>query len=171
MWGLAAAIVVALWHGGVKTAERFIDPVPPADARMQNYPAWVDACDWIANNTPPDARFLTPRQATTFKWRAGRAEVAVWKDIPQDAPSMVEWFHRLRNIFYYQIDGQSEPLNSVGALGTRRAVEMAQLYGASYIVTDQDHPLALEAVYPNREHPNDEYVVYAVPNGSDRNRD
>jgi hypothetical protein len=171
VWGLAAAIAVAGWHVAVNTAERFINPVPPADAPMHNYAAWVDACDWIAENTPPDARFLTPRRATTFKWRTGRAEVATRKDIPQDARSMVEWFHRLQNVFYYQIDGELEPLDSVGGLGTQRAVELAQLYGADYIVTDQDHPLALEAVYPNREHPNDEYVVYAVPLGSDHNRD
>jgi len=169
VWGLAAAIGVAGWHIGLHTAERFLRPVPPADARMHNYAAWVDACNWIAENTPPNATFLTPRRATTFKWRTGRSEVAVWKDIPQDARSMVEWFHRLRNIFYYQIDDQSEPLDTVGGLGTRRAVEMARLYGATYIVTDQDHPLALRAVYPNREHPNDEYVVYVVPHESDRN--
>jgi hypothetical protein len=171
VWGLAAAIAVAGWHVAVNTAERFINPVPPADAPMHNYAAWVDACHWIAENTPPDARFLTPRRATTFKWRTGRAEVATRKDIPQDARSMVEWFHRLQNVFYYQIDGQSEPVDSIGELGTRRAVEMTRLYGADYIVTDQDHPLALEADYPNREHPNDEYVVYAVPHESDHNRD
>jgi hypothetical protein len=171
VWGLAAAIAVAGLHIGVNTAERFLDPVPPADAAMYNHAAWADVCDWIAENTPHDARFLTPRRATTFKWRTGRAEVAIWKDIPQDARSMVEWFHRLRNIFYYQLADQSEPLDSVGGLGTRRAVEMAQLYGADYIVTDQDHPLALKAVYPNREHPNDEYVVYAVPHGIERDRD
>jgi hypothetical protein len=171
VWGLAAAIAVAGWHIAVNTAERFTDPVPPADAPMHDYPAWFDTCDWIAKNTPQDARFLTPRRATTFKWRTGRAEVATWKDIPQDAQSMVEWFHRLRNVFYYQLDDQSEPLDSVGGLGTRRAVEMARLYGADYIVTDQDHPLALQAVYPNREHPNDEYVVYAVPHANDRDSD
>jgi len=171
VWGLAAAIAVAGVQIGTNTTERFLAPVPPADAPMENYAAWVDACEWIAASTPSDAHFLTPRRATTFKWRTGRAEVATRKDIPQDARSMVEWFHRLRNIFYYQLDDQSEPVDSIGELGTKRAVEMAHLYGADYIVTDQDHPLALQAVYPNREHPNDEYVVYAVPHRSNHDRD
>jgi hypothetical protein len=52
----------------------------------------------------------------------------------------------------------------VGELGTERAIEMARRYGAKYIVSDQDHPLALTPLYPNREHPNDTYVVYAVEN-------
>jgi hypothetical protein len=129
---------------------------------MADYFAWLDVCDWIAANTPQNAVFLTPRMSSSFKWRTGRAEVATRKDIPQGACSMVEWFGRLRNIFYYQTVAGGEPTNSPGELGTERAVEMARLYGASYIVSDQDHPLALKAVYPNREHPNDEYVVYAL---------
>jgi hypothetical protein len=162
VWGLAGAIAMAGWHVGFKTSDRWLHPVPPADAALHDPAAWADVCHWIADNTPRDAVFLTPRLATTFKWRTGRAEVATRKDIPQDARSMVEWFDRLQDIFYYQIGDDAEPFNSVGELGTERAVEMARRYGAKYIVSDQDHPLALKAVYPNREHPNDEYVVYVL---------
>ena len=162
VWGLAAAIGLAGWHVGVNTSERWFHPVPPADAAMQDPAAWADVCQWIAENTPRDAVFLTPRLAVSFKWRTGRAEVATRKDIPQDARSMVEWFDRLQNVYYYQIGDDAEPFNSVGELGTERAVEMARRYRAKYIVSDQDHPLALQAIYPNREHPNDEYVVYVL---------
>jgi hypothetical protein len=162
VWGLAGAVAIATWHIGIITAERWLNPVPPADAAMHDPAAWADVCHWIAENTPRDALFLTPRLATTFKWRTGRAEVATHKDIPQDARSMVEWFDRLRDIFYYQIGDEAEPFNSVGELGSERAVKMARRYGAKYIVADQDHPLALRAVYPNREYLNDEYVVYVL---------
>jgi Domain of unknown function (DUF6798) len=162
IWALAAAIGFSLWHVGVKTADRWANPFPPADASMRDPAAWSDACEWIAANTPQDALFLTPRLATTFKWRTGRAEVATHKDIPQDARSMVDWFDRMEDIFYYQLGEGVEPFNSIGELGTERAVALARKYGASYIVSDQDHPLALPAVYPNREHPNDKYVVYAI---------
>jgi hypothetical protein len=129
---------------------------------MRNYPAWVDTCDWIAENTPPEAVFLTPRLSTSFKWRTGRAEVATRKDIPQDARSMVAWFDRLKDVYYYQVPSGVEPFNYAGELGTERAVAMARRYGAGYIVSDRAHPLALRAVYPTREYPNDEYVIYAV---------
>ncbi|MGE3641702.1 MAG: DUF6798 domain-containing protein, partial [Pirellulales bacterium] len=162
IWALAGAIGLAGFHIGAHTAYRFLDPAPPADAPMKNYAAWVDACDWIKNNTPADAVFLTPRLSSTFKWRTDRPEVATRKDIPQDARSMVEWFHRLKDIYYYQVPDGVEPFNSVGELGTERAVEVARRYGAKYIVSDQDHPLALRTIYPTREYPNDEYVVYAV---------
>jgi hypothetical protein len=75
---------------------------------------------------------------------------------------MVEWFHRLEDLFYYQTGGGAEPFDSIGQLGTERAVEMARRYGANYIVSDQDNPLALKAIYPSREHPNYKYVVYAI---------
>jgi hypothetical protein len=162
VWALAGAIAIALWHVGTATAERVINPFPPADAAMRDPAAWADACEWIAANTPQEAVFLTPRLANTFKWRAGRAEVATHKDIPQNARSMVAWFDRLQDIFYYQLGDDAEPFNSVGELGTERAVALAKKYGASYIVSDQDHPLALKSIYPNRKYPNDKYVVYAL---------
>jgi hypothetical protein len=164
VWLLAGAIGCAGLHVGLATAVRFIDPVPPADAAMQDPAAWADVCQWIAENTPPDALFLTPRLSASFKWRTGRADVATRKDVPQDARHMVEWFQRLNDIYYYKIGAGAEPFNSVGELGTERAIEMARRYGAKYIVSDQDHPLALTPLYPNREHPNDTYVVYAVDN-------
>lgn len=162
LWALAAAIGLCGCHIALRTAHRFIYPAPPADLRMDDYAAWVDVCDWISENTPPDARFLTPRLSQTFKWRTGRPEVATRKDIPQDAASMVAWFDRLEDIFYWQLDEGMEPLGHVGELGTARAVEMARKYGARYILSDRDHPLALPPVYPTREHPNDEYVVYEI---------
>jgi hypothetical protein len=162
IWGLAGAIALSAWHIGENTAERWLDPTPPADSAMRNYPAWVDTCDWIAENTPPEAVFLTPRLSTSFKWRTGRAEVATRKDIPQDARSMVAWFDRLKDVYYYQVPSGVEPFNYAGELGTERAVAMARRYGAGYIVSDRAHPLALRAVYPTREYPNDEYVIYAV---------
>lgn len=164
IWGLAGVIGLAGFHIGAHCMYRFLHPAPPADKAMKNYAAWVDVCDWIAGNTPPDAVFLTPRLSSTFKWRTGRPEVATRKDIPQDARSMVEWFDRLRDIYYYQLPKGAEPFNSVGELGTERAVEMARRYGAQYILSDRRRPLALRPIYPTREHPNDEYVVYAVEN-------
>jgi len=162
IWGLAGAIAVTGLQIGMHCAYRFLHPAPPADNAMKNYPAWVEVCDWIAENTPAGAVFLTPRLSSTFKWRTGRPEVATRKDIPQDARSMVEWFGRLKDIYYYQVPEGVEPFNSVGELGTERAVEMARRYGANYIVSDRSHPLALRPIYPTGEHPNDEYVVYAV---------
>jgi hypothetical protein len=59
---------------------------------------WRDACHWIQQHTPTDALFLTPPDHQTFKWYAHRAEVVTWKDVPQDAISLVEWSNRLKSV-------------------------------------------------------------------------
>lgn len=156
-WALTAAIAVASYPIAEASWERLVDPVPPSDVRMRDYAAWVDVCEWVTANTPPDALFLTPRRAQSFKWRTGRAEVATYKDIPQDARSMVEWFERLRNIYYEEIDGVVQPIRSLGHQGTERVAAFAGRYGADYVITDHRRPLEFPAEYWNSD-----YVVYRI---------
>jgi hypothetical protein len=157
VWGLAAAIGLAGWHLSAASWHRLGDPVPPSDRRMRDYAAWVDVCEWVAGNTPPDAVFLTPRLAQSFKWRSGRPEVATYKDIPQDARDMVEWFHRLRTIYYEVVGGELEPVRSLGHLGTERVAALTHQYGARYVLTDHRRPLEFPVAYWNAE-----YVVYQI---------
>ena len=99
----AAALALAL----VLTTLHFVDfvvmrrqrPWPPADTSVVNLDEWRELCEWIAAETPPEAVFLTPRLAQTFRWYAGRAEVANRKDIPQDAAGLVEWWRRVTRIY------------------------------------------------------------------------
>jgi hypothetical protein len=67
---LIAALAVAGAHLGDVMWRRHLDPRPPADSYIANQGAWLEACDWIARETPPDALFLTPRLAQTFRWYA-----------------------------------------------------------------------------------------------------
>ena len=164
---LTAALALVGWHLISISVTRYANPIPPADARMQDFAAWVDACDWIAANTPEDALFLTPRGAHSFKWRTGRPEVATRKDIPQDARSMVEWYRRLREIHGDDRDGSLTTMEPSDDPATARLRRMAEKYGVDYILAEQRRPLGLKVVYPNREHANEAYVVYRV----DRNAD
>ncbi len=65
---------------------------------MARHADWHRVCAWAAGHTPPDAVFLTPWQTQTFRWHSGRAEVATFKDVPQDAASIVGWWKRLNGI-------------------------------------------------------------------------
>jgi hypothetical protein len=130
---------------------------PPADEMVRDFDAWVEACRWVAENTPPDAMFLTPRLNHTFKWRAGRPEIANRKDVPQDAPSIIEWHRRIKNIYYTEIAGIEEPLDSIGILGTERVRELALKYGADYVLMDRGQLLSLPIAFWNEE-----YVVYRI---------
>ncbi|MCL2744800.1 MAG: hypothetical protein FWE67_13210 [Planctomycetaceae bacterium] len=62
---------------------------------------WRDVCGWIADeeNTPPDAKFWVPREAATFKWFAKRSDTGLWKDVPQDAASIVKWHETMKELF------------------------------------------------------------------------
>ena len=132
-------------------------PIPPADTKVTFYPDWVDVCDWIAANTPSDALFLTPRLNQSFKWRTGRPEVVNRKDIPQDARGIIEWYTRLKDIYYTTEGGIEQPLDSIGVRGTESVRELAQKYGATYVLMDRGQLLALPVVFRN-----DEYIVYKI---------
>jgi hypothetical protein len=67
----------------------------PAGYKVAQFADWQQACDWIRNNTPQDALFLTPRESFAFKWFAERAEFVCYKDCPQDAAGILTWNERL----------------------------------------------------------------------------
>jgi hypothetical protein len=142
---------------------RVATPVPPADAKVVDYSAWVEVCNWIAGdqNTPRNALFLTPRLNLSFKWRTGRPEVVNRKDIPQDARNMIEWFNRLKDIYYTKVGGIEQPLDSIGVLGTERVLELAKKYKAEYVLMDRGQLLSLPVVFKNNE-----YIVYKIENRS-----
>ena len=106
--------------------------VARADQKVQA-PAWREICGWVRDNTPTDACFLTPRGATSFHWYTGRREVVNWKDIPQDAPSILAW--RKRIIDCFSVDGSLKSLvSSTAALGGERLLAAARAYGADHII-------------------------------------
>lgn len=118
------------------------------DAATLEY--WRDVCRWIKLNTPRDALVLSPREHRTFKWYAERPEYFTWKDIPQDARSLVEWKTRLTDLY--------RPFDSfVNYIPEERIRDVCRKYGIKYIVTYQEPPLNFRAVYGNGV-----FVVYAV---------
>jgi len=160
LW-LAAVLLLAGLHVGGNTLRRVVPSVPPADrVRSQDYRYWRHVCRWIAwsGNTPPEARFLTPRMSRTFKWYAGRSEVVTWKDIPQDARSIVEWWDCMQEI---HATGSDDPQhrwhNSLAELGAERLARLGAKYKAGYVLTVSRPRLELDVVYENRK-----YVVYRL---------
>jgi hypothetical protein len=162
VWLLAAVLILVGWHIVDTARQRVLNPVPPADAKLRDFAAWVEACEWVASNTPPDALFLTPRLNHTFKWRAGRPEVVNRKDIPQDARRILQWHRRIKDIYYTKTAGLQQPLDSIGILGTERVRELARKYGADFVLMDRGQLLALP-----REYWNEEYVIYRVDDRTD----
>jgi len=127
--------------------------------QLADYLSWRRMCQWIQEHTPPEARFLTPRQEQTFKWYAQRSEVVTWKDIPQDAPGLVEWWKRMNMIY---ATGSTEPgrrwVDSLTQLPPEKLRQLAHQYQAQYLVVESRPRLPFRLLYRNRH-----WAVYQIP--------
>lgn len=109
---------------------------------------WLAVCDWVKENTPEDSVFLTPKHQQTFKWYTGRAEVVSWKDVPQDAKSLVIWSKRLNAVFPAHLTGQRISIRY------DRLREFRREYGARYVIIDRRRfagSIPLVKIYPLEE--------------------
>jgi hypothetical protein len=119
---------------------------------------WLDVCYWIRTNTPEGTLFLTPRFQQTFKWNAQRAELASWKDAPQDPVSLIEWESRMLEIYPRDQAGYGTAMS----MGHLRA--MYQKYRMNYVVLDrrfQKSPPPLPLL-----HSNETYAVFEFPDSN-----
>lgn len=180
--GLAVLAIVAGCHLGEVVWRRHLDPFPPADSTAVNLDGWRrhydwahddaglpdeefaelrrwrEICQWAQEETPPQAVFIVPRLAQTFRWYAGRAEVVNRKDIPQDAAGIVEWWRRNRLLYGAPPESGSLWLESLTDLGAERLRALGAEFGADYAVTSAVPPLALERVGPI----NPSFAVYRL---------
>lgn len=156
-------VVLLLLVGGTHlvglSVYRGFQPWARADAgKVADVTDWRDACAWIARETPPDARFLTPFRGHTFKWYAERSEVANWKETPQDAAAIVEWWQRMQSIYRRtEGGGRQWPVAELAELSTERVLELGRMYDAQFVLTVREPELALERAYENNS-----YVVYRL---------
>ncbi|TVQ02173.1 MAG: hypothetical protein EA381_03475 [Planctomycetaceae bacterium] len=149
---LVAAIALSVFL----SQEKFLPPAVRGFPELPQSPSvgrsardvqrdWLDVCEWVRQALPPDEVLITPRHQQTFKWYAQRSEVVNWKDVPQDADSMLAWQRRFFDIFPQR-------------LGTMRAtIRYADLrrfgdeYGARFMLVDRrivGPSLPLVQVYP-----------------------
>jgi hypothetical protein len=160
---LLIAIVACSAHLGITVLTRFQEPYPLADkpGKVVDYADWRAICEWVVESgeIPSGARFLTPRNGQTFKWYTGHPEVVTWKDMPQDAPHLVEWFGRLEEIHKSR---SGDPLerwaDSLSEIGAAELIRLGHKYDARYVLTEAEPSLPLERIVWNTS-----YVVYRLP--------
>ena len=168
-WRRAVALAPLLWAAsflGEVTYNRWRSNLPPAVLQMENAPAWQEACSWIAEHAPVDAKFLVPRSGHSFKWYASRADVGSYKDVPQDAASVVEWRARMRELFptVDSLDerGRKILLDSPEQLGTPRVLELAYKYGASHVIARSSPALDLPVLFATPVDPTADVTGYTI---------
>jgi len=150
---IAAAVHLLEYDGSWRLQHR----VPRAE-RAISVDDWRDVCHWIEQNTPSDAMLITPRYNQTFKWHTSRAEVATWKDLPQDAEGIIEWDKRLSQLRLPLEERRARVgRESLLWLGAERLREAGDAYGATYVVSEVSDESDLSVVYANQT-----YAVYAL---------
>ena len=173
----AALLAGGLYFGAeqlrVKTENVLPRSAPPKESICRG---WLDVCRWAKANTPPDAVFLVPRGCDSLKWNAHRAAVGSWKEVPQDARSLVEWFKKMEAL-YTPLGDQSasrwnQPLCAILInKGRARFEKLAEEYQFDYIVSElppyqiATYPKALERYndYLKTEvYRNDQFVVIKI---------
>jgi len=160
-----AWIVVGAVVGG-KLLARTSDFRAAADKKTLHYDQWLDVCHWIAENTEPTDRFLTHPIQQTFRWHAGRSEVVNWKDVPQDAAALVQWWERLEDV---ERAGMAVPKRSEKMsppLSESVIEELAKKYDFQYVVVNRRATrgdLEFEQVFPPPGEPDRWFTVYRIP--------
>jgi hypothetical protein len=162
---LSISLALAAYRQQEYAIVQGFDGAPRADkpGKVLDYDDWRDACAWVAEHTPADALFLTPRTAQTFTWHAGRGQVASWKDLPQDARAIVEWWNRLEEIYGSPApEVQGKWLESLSERNPDELRRLGAKYGAGYLLSEAEPPLALPRRYQNNS-----YAVYDLGDGAD----
>jgi hypothetical protein len=157
-----ATLAACGWVLAGMTIDRVYAPSPPAANKIEDFPSWRAACEWIRDYAPPDARVLVPRTGQSFKWYASRADVVNYKDVPQDAASVVEWRRRCRELFPVLTQAGVETMHaSPEQWGGARVLALARKYGASHVLARSFPPLGLPVAYPpSGDITGSFYVVY-----------
>lgn len=126
---------------------------------------WIEACRWVSeSDIPKDARFLTPRDAATFTWHSKRPNAGNWKDIPQDAESIVKWHETMYELFASETpDGEIDwnvPIQSILSERTPEEIEaLREKYRFDYIISHRFPKLKYRIVYENEW-----FVIYDCTN-------
>ncbi|TWT36254.1 hypothetical protein KOR34_11580 [Posidoniimonas corsicana] len=153
---LLLLIALPVWHFYGTITSRAQSPLPPADRKVRDFGSWLAACEWARDNSPEGSKFLVPLHSSSFKWRTGRAEVVTYKDVPQDAPHLVEWRQSVEDIYYDTTpDGHRRSIRSLSHLGATRLRELGQKYGADFALTVNYRPVSLPVAYQNAH-----YTIY-----------
>ena len=170
-WLWSALLIIATIDAAVQVRHlpwwpKSFGALPARTDKFDDLDSWIDACNWVANSgmIPADAVFLTPCSSRSFKWFTHRGEVVTWKDMPQDAKSIVEWWKRLNEI---DGTGSDDPdlrwRDSLAELGDHKLDELADKYGAQYAMIEllPNVPrLTRQPLYENKS-----FAVYRVGSG------
>jgi hypothetical protein len=151
----AAGVVAALG-----CAAALLLPAPdanPSGMSPDDYEQWIAACEWLRRETPRTALIGCANKDWAVKWFAHRPEYVNFKDCPQDAAGVVEWWRRRQGLVAW-----SRAAKADGSISTADLDRLHELTGIDYLIVSRYGPIE-----PDPIHEQGPFRIYRV-NGSVR---
>jgi len=152
----------AAWRGGMAwgiavmtLAFAIASPMTPRSRWRETREAadWIDVNTWVRENTPADALFwATRRREWAFRWYAQRAQYVSYKDCPQDAAGIVDWYERQWTLHRWS-RAHFDAGYSAHALA-----ELRETTGIDHLIARRDERMEAKPLYQNST-----FVVYKLP--------
>ena len=130
-------VTMALTLPGLDRTPSRMTPAMQAD--------WIDACDWIRRHTPEDALLYAANEDWSVKWYAQRAEYVNYKDCPQDAAGIVEWYRRLVFMSRWARENYDDARFSAAELQ-----DLHEQTGITHLLVSRFGPMETAPAYANR---------------------
>ncbi|WP_437194041.1 DUF6798 domain-containing protein [Planctomicrobium sp. SH527] len=133
-----------------------LHPIPatnPSRLSKQGKDDWISTCKWIEQNTDPSSTLYSLDSGWAIKWYAKRPEYVNYKDMPQDAKSIVEWNNRLWTISNWRGAAMAD-----GKVTPSELEELRKSTGIDYLIAGEFGPIELDPVFQQGI-----YRVYRLP--------
>lgn len=131
--------------------------------------SWSEICLWIKEHGPRNAIYLAPPGNNDFVYLAERSDVADFKNNPDGALHLAEWFERLRDLSGGELPQgrgfENQPLlnQAFAKLSNSALITLGEKYHARYAVLPKSSATKFAAIYQN-----DEYRLVELPLQTDR---
>ena len=135
----SASIVVfaaSLWIPTVDRNPSRMSPQVKAD--------WIATLDWIEGATPTESLLWTPDEDWAVKWFSERPEYVNFKDCPQDAAGIVEWYRRRVWLAKWKRAAATD-----GVFTSEELQRMHAETGITHLIVSRMGPIEPEPVFAN----------------------
>jgi len=139
--GLFAAAFAALfaWSLLMPGIDRNASRMPPS--RRAD---WIALLRWIEQTTPQSTLLWTADEDWAVKWFAERAEYVNFKDCPQDAAGIIEWYERRVRLAEWRTAAASDGLFTADELAALR-----ESTGITHLIASRMGPIDAAPAFEN----------------------
>ncbi|MEZ6066996.1 MAG: DUF6798 domain-containing protein [Planctomycetaceae bacterium] len=154
LWSSTAPPLLLVLSASALAAAAWL-PAPDANASTMpadRHAAWVKTCRWIREHTPADALVGTANETWAVNWYADRAEYVSFKNCPQDAAGIIEWWDRRKLLVRWSGEAKAD-----GSISEDDLADLHRLTGMNFLIVSRYGPIDATPVHQTKP-----FQVYAL---------